>query len=234
LGNSFGDIKKKLAQVTNPLAAASGTPSESLSHAIGRAIESVERTYRAVTLTDYETLAANTPGARIARVSARANLHPDFPCLSAQGIITVIVLPYLPVDRPTPSVGLRRLVSKYIFPRRIIGTRVEVIAPNYKEVIVKAKIKAIRSADASEVTPRVNAALNQFFHPLSGGADGTGWPFGRDVFRSEVLQLIDDTPGVDHVISLELSTGCGEEQCGNICLAANELVASGQHQIQVS
>jgi hypothetical protein len=234
LGNSFDEVKGLLAQVANPLAAAGGTAAEPLTHAIGRAIESVEKTDRAVILADYEMLAGNVPGTRIARVSARANLHPDFPCLAAQGMITVIVLPYLPADLPAPSVGVRSAIKEYLFPRRIIGTRVEVIGPNYKQVTVSARVKAMRGANAAEVASRVKAALNQFFHPLTGGPDGTGWPFGRDVFRSEVLQLIDDTPGVDHVTSLELSNGCGEPQCGNICLAANELVAAGQHQIQVS
>lgn len=233
LGNSFEDLRSRLSRIANPLPATGGTAAETITHAIGRAIESIDKTDRAVTLSDYEALAGNVPGTRIARVSARANLYPGFPCLTAQGIITVIILPYLPINRPGPSAGLRSAVSKYLSPRRIIGTRVEVIGPNYKQIMVQARIKAIRSANTSEVALRVTAALNRFFDPLKGGPDGCGWPFGRDVFRAEVLQLIDDTPGVDHVTSLELTTECGEPQCGNICLAANELVAAGHHQIDV-
>jgi len=128
---------------------------------------------------------------------------------------------------------LRRAIAEYLFPRRIIGSRVEVVGPSYKEVTVQAQVKALAEANKPDVAARVIASLNRFFHPLQGGPDGSGWPFGRDVFRSEVLQVIDDTPGVDHVESLKLATGCGEGQCGNLCLAANELVAAGQHQIEV-
>jgi hypothetical protein len=80
---------------------------------------------------------------------------------------------------------------------------------------------------------RIVKALDDFFNPLTGGPEQTGWPFGRDVYRSEVLQVIDEVMGVDHVIELELSAeGCGP-QCGNICLAPGWLVSAGEHVIEV-
>src|SRR5262249_13276510 len=127
-------------RVVNPLPAVGGAAAETLTHAIGRAIESVERTPRAVTLGDYEALALETAGARLARAEARANLHPSFPCFTAPGVITVIVLPYLPIDRPAPSQELLRLVADYLAPRRVIGTRVEVVGPSYLEVAAQAKV----------------------------------------------------------------------------------------------
>jgi hypothetical protein len=233
LGGSFGVLETRLDRIENSLPTAGGTDAETLTHAIGRALESVNKTGRAVTLKDYEELARETPGTQLARVSARANSHPSFPCLNAQGIISVVALPYLPLDRPSPSAGLLAAVNDYLSPRRVIGTRVEVVGPVYKEVIVQAEVKALPHANRLEVGQRIIASLNRFFHPLQGGPDGSGWPLGRDVFRSEVLQVIDETPGVDHVNSLALASGCGEPQCGNLCLAANELVAAGAHQIEV-
>lgn len=233
LGQSFQEIKSNLDRITNPFSAASGAAAETLTHAIGRAIEAVGQSDRAVTLSDYEALAKNTPGTQIARVTARANLHPSFQCLVAQGIVTVIALPYLPLDRPEPSEGLRRAIADYLFPRRIIGSRVEVVGPAYKEIVVTALVKSRPKANRAELAQRIVSALNRFFHPLTGGPEGTGWPFGRDVFRTEVMQVIDDTPGVDYVQKLELATACTGPQCGNLCLAANELVAAGQHQIEV-
>ena len=47
-------------------------------------------------------------------------------------------------------------------------------------------------------------ALNQFFHPLYGGPDGRGWPFGRDVYLSDVARLLEGISGVDYVQRLEL------------------------------
>ena len=77
------------------------------------------------------------------------------------------------------------------------------------------------------------AALDRLFDPLTGGADGTGWPLGRDVYRTEVLQIIAKTPGVDHVVSMDLLPEDCPPQCGNICLKPTWLVLPGQHQIEV-
>lgn len=51
-----------------------------------------------------------------------------------------------------------------------------------------------------EDTAWVNAilALKRFLDPLAGGEDGEGWPFGRDLFVSEIYQLLDTLPGVDY------------------------------------
>jgi hypothetical protein len=46
--------------------------------------------------------------------------------------------------------------------------------------------------------------LAAFLHPLTGGPDGTGWEFGRDVYASEVCQFLERVPGVDYVKSLRL------------------------------
>jgi hypothetical protein len=68
---------------------------------------------------------------------------------------------------------------------------------------------------------------------LYGGPEGTGWPFGRDVYRAEMLEILDRTEGVDRVESMEfIVEGC-QRHCGNVCLPANGLVAAGRHQIEV-
>jgi hypothetical protein len=217
----------------NPVKASGGTPAETLSEASGRAVLLMSDPHRAVTLSDYETLAKRTPGTRIARTAAKANLHPSFTCLKAPGVVTVIILPDMPVARPTPSAGLKLAVARYLNPRRIIGTRVEVVGPGYLEVAVRGRVKAHTGVNRDALRRRINDALDAFFNPFSGGPDGTGWPFGRDVFRSEVLHVINSADGVDHVLSLSLiAEGC-DPQCANICLPPTWLVATGSHEIEV-
>jgi Baseplate J-like protein len=60
-----------------------------------------------------------------------------------------------------------------------------------------------------------------------------GWPFGRDVFRTEILQVIDGVAGVDHVLSMELSGDGGAPQCGNLCVGPTQLVTAGVLVIEV-
>ena len=181
---------------------------------------------------DYEWLARRTPGARLARVIARANAHPGLSCVVATGVVTVVVVPHLPLGRPLPSRGLLRAVAAHLCPLRLVGTRIEVTGPVYTEATVRASVRRQRLASAAEVRERVVGALDAFFDPLTGGPDGTGWPLGRDVYRLEVMQVIDEVPGVEHVVDLELVSG-GTAQCGNLCIGPIGLVDAGPHEIEV-
>jgi Baseplate J-like protein len=218
--------------VAQPLAAAGGEPAETLGEAEAHAAELVVASTRAVTLADTEALARATPGTSIARVVALGNRHPAFPCVTAAGVVTVVLVPHLPADRPVPSPGLRRAVARYLCPRRLVGTRIEVTGPRYVTVSIRATVAAQRLAVPAEVRGRVVEAIDAFLHPLHGGPAGTGWPFGRDVVRTEMLQVLDDVPGVDHVLELDL-VGPDGASCGNLCLGPLELVASGEHAIEV-
>ena len=227
------DAARGSLDVTNPVPATGGAGAETLEHAEGRASELASRVTRAVTSADFEQLALATPGTRLARAIARANVHPGLPCVEAVGIVTVVVLPFLPAARPEPTLGLLRAVSAHLNAHRIVGTRVEVTGPTYTVVSVQARVSATRLAIRSELVQRIGERLDRFFHPLHGGPDGTGWPLGRDVVRSEVLQVIDAVPGVDHVLDLELVDEDGAS-CGNLCLGPAGLVVSGVHRIEVS
>jgi predicted phage baseplate assembly protein len=148
-------------------------------------------------------------------------------------MITLLILPDMPGPRPAPSRGLLSDVRSFLQPRRVIGTRVEVVGPRYLEVTVRASVKTLPAASKSAVQQDVVAALNGFFDPLKGGPAGTGWPFGRDVYRSEVMQVIDAVAGVDHLLTLDLIAEDCAPQCGNLCLRPTWLVAAGAHQIEV-
>lgn len=226
-------LNGELSSVTNPLAASGGAAAETIALAAGRADQLVGSSGRAVTLADYEQLAAGTPGTRVARVTAIANMHPSFPCYEAPGMITVIVLPYLPQGSPTPTPGLLRAVNAYLRPRRVIGTRVEVVGPTYLSVAVQASVQSMTGSSKTNLQQAIVAALNTFLDPLVGGPDGTGWPFGRDVYRSEIMSVIGQVAGVDYIVSLALLADSGQPQCGNVCLGATWLVQAGAHQITV-
>jgi predicted phage baseplate assembly protein len=223
----------ELLSITNPLPASGGAAAETAAAAAGRADQIVESSGRAVTLADYEQLALATPGTRIARVTAIANLHPDFPCYKAPGVITVIVVPYLPQGAPAPTAGLLRAVAAYLRPRRVIGTRVEVVGPTYRTVAVQATVQSLGGSNRTALQQAIAAALNEFLDPLSGGPEGTGWPFGRDVYRSEIMKVIDAVTGVDYITSLALIADGGQAQCGNVCLGATWLVQAGTHEVTV-
>jgi hypothetical protein len=127
-------------------------------------------------------------------------------------------------------------VANYVNSRRIIGSRLKVVAPTYIEVAVQATIVALAGSSLAGVQQRVTDMINQFLDPLTGGLGGTGWPFGRDVYRAEIMQVIGGVAGVDYIATLALEVnGCQcDPQCGNVCVAPTWLVAAGQHTIEVT
>jgi predicted phage baseplate assembly protein len=186
-----------------------------------------------VNLLDLERIALSVPGTRIARAHAWASLHPDYPCLDAPGVITVVIVPEYPVDEPVPSPGLIDRVWRYLNRRRMVATTLEVTGPSYVQVTVTATVAIRTGASAASVIPRVVDALSKFLHPLAGGPASLGWPFGRSVYRAEILSLIQDVPGVDHVDTLSMESDAGGAQCGDIALCPTALTRSGAHRIEV-
>lgn len=188
---------------------------------------------RATTLLDLERIALAVPGARVARCRAWAGLDVRFPCLRAPGTVSLVVIPELPRGRPVPSQDLLAAVRRHVDEARVIGTRLVVMGPTFVEVSVVARLVCRKGSDAARVQADVIAALNAFLDPLTGGGRGLGWPFGRDVYRSEVLEVVDGVAGVDHVAGLELRAGEGEAQCGNLCLGPGDLAMAGPHVVVV-
>ncbi|MGH8554144.1 MAG: baseplate J/gp47 family protein [Gammaproteobacteria bacterium] len=189
---------------------------------------------RAVNLLDIERLVLEVPGTRIARARAWASIHPAYPCLTAPGVITVVIVPDQPVAKPVPTAGLLGAVLRYLDQRRMVTMWFEVVGPEYLEVRVHARVRTKAYIDPIRVRDRIQTALDTFLDPRRGGPEGMGWPFGRDVYRSEILQLIDGVPGVDHVLALSLSAGSGEARCGNLPLCPTWLVTPGPHQIEMA
>lgn len=104
-----------------------------------------------------------------------------------------------PPDAPEPDADLLTRVKDYLEPRRLLTTRVHVVGPRYLPVGVRVTLTLKRDAVPDTVRGEAVSALRRFLHPLTGGRDGLGWPFGRDVYVSEVYGLLDLLPGVDYV-----------------------------------
>ena len=48
-------------------------------------------------------------------------------------------------------------------------------------------------------------------HPLHGGIDGTGWPFGEDIFHADLYDRLLAVAGVHRVSGLTLSLKDGTD-----------------------
>ena len=189
---------------------------------------------RGVNVLDIERLALAVPGTRIARARAWPNHYPGLGCLRAAGVVTVVVMPDSDSDRPEPSQGLLSFVKRYLDRRRVVCTRLEVVGPTYVPVSVIASVQVRAGASGQRVEQMIRDGLDAFFDARRGGPNGFGWPFGRSVYRSEILARLDGVPGVDHVLELRLETDAGEPSCGDVEICPTSLPTSGAHRIAAS
>jgi len=221
--------------VTQPFAALGGEPAEDLELAIGRALARLTAPSRAVTLKDFEDVVLAMPGVPIARVHALADYHPDLLCLPALGSVTVVVVPYCPPARPEPSPALLCAVARHLERRRTLTTELHVVGPCYTAVSVRARLHPVAGADGPGLARDARATLERFLDPLLGGPDGKGWPIGRDVYRAEVMALLNDLAGVVFVDEVVIQIGDQPgARCGNASVCRHGLVASGTHAITIA
>ena len=92
---------------------------------------------------------------------------------------------------------LMRRITEHLDAHRIVGTAVEVGTPYYQGVSVAALVHAPPGRPAALVRQRAVDALTRFVHPLTGGADGVGWPFDADLNAAAIAQLLEAVEGVE-------------------------------------
>ena len=174
----------------------------------------------------------------VRRAKALPLAHPLFPDVKVPGAVTVIIVPDAKVPDPQPSDGLLRTVCAYLESRRLLTTELFVVGPRYVSVSVEATVVADDDADPGRVKQDVEAALSSYLHPLTGGDDGSGWPFGGPIRYSQVLQRVFTVDGVDSVPSLFLVVdGDRQTECRDVPIepiAPNALVYPVAHAITVA
>lgn len=214
--------------VTNPRRAEAGADGELPDRVLSRGPRVLRHRYRAVSREDYEDLAREaSPGVALAR--ALPATHPNG--RPATGWVTVIIVPQSQDAKPQPSFELRRLVQAYLAaraPGSVAG--IGVIGPTFLPVGVDVMVKPIDPQQAKAVADGVTAALAAFLHPLTGGPDGDGWQFGRNVFISDVAAVVEGVPGVDYASHLELllnDTPCGDR----VDVPADRIVVAGSLRV---
>jgi len=205
--------------VTNLRRAEGGRDQESLEEAKLRARRELRAQQRAVTAEDFENLARRATRA-VARVKCRApgpvggTLPP--------GMIELLVVPAAfeavragDLARLALDVSLREELITYLDRYRLLTTTLRVRAPRYLGVSVTAELVPGEYSHPETVQARVMERLRQFITPLALGDEEAfsemtghaweGWPFGRDLYVSELFSLIQQVPGVQHVLDVRIA-----------------------------
>ena len=199
-------------------------PGDDLEEDIRATVTDLRRRHRAVTSRDYEVLAREaSPGVARARCVPKRNLaeanEADRRVLR-EGYVSVVVVPDPSstgaVDSgsqpgaPLPSSRLLTEVGDYLQPRRLVTVRQFVVPPVYVPIqagiTIATRPELAEGALRDRLRDRVKDAIDGWLDALAGGPEGEGWPFGRDVYASEIYRLLERVPGVEYVPDVVLSS----------------------------
>ncbi|MFF6844555.1 putative baseplate assembly protein [Streptomyces tanashiensis] len=230
-----------IARVENREAARGGVDGETVEEAKSRAPITLRAQERAVTARDYEELArrAAPEAARIACLAADG-------AESGENAVRVLVVPQAVPDRGgrlrfeqlVPGDELLSRVTGFLDERRPLGTRLAVGPPFYQGVTVVATLHSFRAAEAERVRADALDTLYAYLDPLTGGAHGEGWPFGRPLRAGEVFAALQRVPGVELVDEVLLHpadplTGRRGDTTDRIELAPSALLFPFDHRVRV-
>jgi predicted phage baseplate assembly protein len=211
-----------------------------------RAPQMLRTRTRAVTADDFEVLARQVAGVERARCLA-PSAQPGSPNEPAPGRVLLAVLPqvddpsgYIAPERLTLSAELKRSVENYLNERRLLGTTLEVVTPKLLWISINARVRWPEHSTSGiqvETRRRAEAALYRYLNPYTGGPDGTGWAFGRDLHVSELYALLQRLPGIEFVDELRISMrdpGGGsspQDVSPRLVLPPEGLICSDAHRV---
>jgi predicted phage baseplate assembly protein len=224
--------------VINLAPATGGVEAETVAEAKVRGPMTLRTGQRAVTAGDYERLALES-SAEVARARC-------LPASRGNGAVRLLIVPRVRGDAAQHRLDdfaiaapLMRRLSDHLDEHRIVGTAVEVSTPYYQGVSVAALVHTGPGRPTGLVRQRAIDALTRYLNPLTGGPDGTGWPFDADVNGAVIAQLLEAVDGIERVeeallFEFDLRTGRRLGSAKDVIrLDTHSLFLSAPHQVVV-
>ena len=209
--------------------ASGGANPETLQQVLSRVSRLLAPGDRLVSRSDYEKSAAATPGTRILKVRALEGYDLKTGSTNIPGRVTVVIQPYSEANMPLPDARLMGRVRRHLEKGRLLGSRIEVAAPEYVPVSVRAEVMVAENSGADD---SIRESLNRFLSPTEG-VGGIGDP----VRLSDVTAVIGKCAGVRRVIGVVLSapeSAASIDRVGNIILPGHAIAYPGEFNINTS
>ncbi|OMF89526.1 hypothetical protein [Paenibacillus sp. FSL R7-0337] len=190
---------------------------EELASGISRGAKQFSECYRAVTAEDYQLLARQSlldiPGIR--------TTYPDLAvrtlCLintdmengtgrdkEAFGHVSVVLVLQTAnqQDLRRDMAEIKQQVKAILEQSKLLTTRVHVVEPDYRDVVIEMTV----AAGNQSIGSIVHGSIAQFLDPVNGGEHGQGWLPGRKLYASDLYHLVEGIAGIDHVTSVNLDS----------------------------
>ncbi len=185
--------------VTNPIPAAGGVDALDVDRLITNAPDRLRHRQQALTTVDIEALAV----AWSSEIVQARCLTPDEPT----DPIKVFIARRTGERCPKASLAERDALGRYLREQGwgALGERsIRVNNPDYVHLNVTVKILAESSEKVAAVEKESRERLLKLLHPIDGGPKGSGWPFGRGIWKSDLFRALADVPGLDRVVNAEI------------------------------
>jgi predicted phage baseplate assembly protein len=203
-----------VASIINHQSAVGGGDAESLEEAAIRVPRLLRTRDRAVTKEDFETLTLEAGSGAISRVLCLSATNQD-----EAGIVRLLLVPSIPTsdqdsfagvhpDRFRLSPALIQRVQDYLDDRKLLGVQVRCLSPDFVGVSVQTEVSlepAYQNPLAQQaILDKLQTMLYRFLNPVTGGGDGRGWEFGRPVYPSDIITLLQKVEGVRYLGTIQL------------------------------
>lgn len=193
-GNGAGGILQdtKGAALESIGTASGGMDRETAREAFFRTVQEQQQPLRAVTCKDYEVLARQLPGLKLAQVRAlpRKALGETGP-----GVV-VLAVPAGKEKEPALTPEQKQRLTAWLEPRRLLGVPVEVRSPRYGALDVKVVLTAREDLDEERLYRTVQT--------MTDGVEGEA-NMGASISYTALYAALERVPGVQTVQSLKLN-----------------------------
>jgi hypothetical protein len=185
-----------------------GLSLEEVEKLIQETVLDLKQPQRAVTSEDYEYLARQAilkdcdedHDIRI-RCVERKNLKADGVSrdIDLPGHISLVIVAGSN-STPEDYEGLIQEVRACLEPKRLLTTRLHIVQPCYVWLALNVTIQPKLDFLWENVRKSATEKLRQYCSPFAGGGpDGSGWPFGRNLYLSDIYDVLEQVSGVDYI-----------------------------------
>ena len=245
--SKFEKSKPAIKTITQVYDGFGGANPESTDNFSARVSARLRHKDRALSLWDYESLVLEQ-FPNIHRVKTVPHSQPGN--WRSPGNVTVLVVPYLDVTtsaeplRPKVSIHTMQQINDFLSRRSAMQAVLHVINPSYVSVRMTLQVAFISGADVNFYREQLNNELQTFFAPwmqnISGeniGATSVFSPqFGGRVYKSVVLNFIEELPYVDYVTNVLMQASFDQVHWQNDShevkpLAPDQILTSAQNHV---
>lgn len=224
--NTINTLREKIpfiSEVANYYSAEGGSDIEDIERLKTRATHVFKNLNRAVTIEDFEWLATES-STSVARAKCLSKC-------SKNGEVVVVIVPrqdYNDFDfnkKLYPTSELLRRVKEYLNVRKLIGTKLRIEPPTYKNISIDLRIVFKKDiSELQQLKERIELSLKRYLNPITGGQKGQGWEFGFALSKNDIFNILEKIEGIYYIEDIEIRDIDAGIEVDKLVLEEDELI----------